>query len=66
MLALWDRRSAMGHRGWTKAMGWVVRSVGGLIGSGKRSRPILKRGLGDTELEGDVVFSRSRRVPGRG
>ena len=52
----------MDHRG-TRAVGWVVRSAGGSIGPGGRSCPILRRGLG---VEGDVVLSRSRRVPGRG
>lgn len=53
-----------GSSGWTKAVGWAVRSAGGSTGPGERSCPML-RGLGDTELEGDVVLSRSRRVPGR-
>lgn len=63
-LALWGG-GAIDHRGSMEAVGWAVRLAGGSIGPGMCSCPIPRRGLGDTELEGEVVFSRSRRVPGR-
>ena len=59
----------MDHRGWTKAVGGVVRSEGGLTGPGKRSRMMLSRGLealGDTGLEDEEVLSCSRSEPSRG
>lgn len=57
---------AMDHRGCTEAVGWVVRSVGGSTGPGEGSCPMLG-GAGIVELlEGVVVFSRSRRMPGGG